>query len=260
MISFIKLKMRETRQKSLFLIFGILGSLVTVLISFVTFSTNATYDVTSDYAQYGFQWTCLSLVAAVAAVSLSGNTVEKHEKGDFADLIQLHGLPKQKQYWGIVLANVGNSMTMAVVLLVGMIISLIIKRPDVAFLSTLLAFGNYLLAVGCIALLISGLSFYLPGPACILLGMLLVVLGSVRGVLRLVIGNLGGVFAKVLNACCQILPPLSTFGQVSRDLFFGELHDWHGFFACLFYCWVLLGLIGVAIWGKTKDNLGENEK
>lgn len=250
--AFISLKVREGKTKSLFLVFGILGFLVTLLIFSASFSTNTSHDVSSDYVQYGFQWTSLSLLAAVGAVSLSSLSVDKHREGNFSDLISLHGLRKKDQYWGLLVANIFLSLQMAVVLILAMTLSLVVKQPDITVVSFLLATLNYLLAVTCVSMLITGLSFFLPPIPCNLLGLLMVILGSIQGTLDLIIGNLGGTYALVLRSLLKVMPPLSTFGQISRDLFFGEFSSWNTFLSCLFYLWILLGLVALVIKGVKK--------
>lgn len=253
MFDLILLKMKEGKKKSAFIVFAILGSIITLIVSATTFSTNANYDLSSDYSQYGFQWTALSLIAALASVSLSSNSVEKHRRGQFSDLISLNGIGKKHQYWSLVIANIITSLQMALVLIAAMTLSFIIKKPDITFLSYLSALLSYLLLVSCVTVIITGLSFIFSPIVCNLLGVMLVILGSLRGVLDIVVGNLGGVVSVVLRNLLKLMPPISSFGQLSRDLFFGEFNSWNLFFSCLLYCWIALGVLMVIIYGVVKN-------
>lgn len=253
MNNFLRLKLREGRQKSNFLVFGILGFLVTIIVSFMTFSTNQNFDISSDYAQYGFQWKALSTLAAIGSVSLCSPSVKNHKAGYFSDLLSLHGLKKKDQYLGLSLANILTSFQMAGVLILAMALSLFIKKPQTSLINFILAIGVYLLAVGSVAIFTTILSFFISPLALNLLGVLLVFLGALQGVLNIVLGNLGGIFPNTLRTLLKALPPISTFGTLARDLFFGEFSSWNLLFSSVFYIWTLVGILGLIIYGVTKN-------
>lgn len=253
MNNFIKLKLREGRTRSSFLVFGILGFLVTIIVSFMTFSSNQGFDVSSDYAQYGFQWKALNIIAALATVSLCAPSIKNHRAGYFSDLLSLHGLKKKDQYLGLSLANILTSFQMAGLLILAMALSILIKQPATSLINFGLGLGAYLLAVGSVAILITALSFFIGPLALNLLGVLLVFLGATQGVLDIILGNLGGVFPNILRTLLKALPHLSAFGDISRDLFFGEFSSWHILFSSVFYIWALAGILGLIIYGVTKN-------
>ncbi|MDO5028136.1 MAG: hypothetical protein Q4E36_02615 [Bacillota bacterium] len=252
MYNFLLLKLKEGRKKSSFVVYALVGSFMTLIISFMTFSTNQNLDISSDYGQYGYQWTGLILLAALASVSICAPSAGRHKKGNFTDLLSLHGLKKKDQYWGIFLANVITSFQMALLLGLAMLVSLLIKRPASSPLNFILASLVYLTAISSVSFLITGLSFFISPLALNLIGVLLVILASLRGVLDIVLGNLGGAFPNFLRLILKALPPIGSFATIARDLFFGEFSSWNLLFSSLFYLWLLLGLVALIIHGVAK--------
>lgn len=254
MKALVKLKLKENRKGSIFIIFAILGILLSLLVtSSVTFSTNVGGDVSTDYSQYGYQWTFLSFLASLAAVSLSMNTVEKHRKGNFSELLTLHGLGKQDQYRALALANVGLVVQMGLVLILGMVISLFIKKPDFSLIGFVLAVINYLGGAITMALIMSLLTLVFPSVVSGLLGILLSLLGTGRSLFEILVANKGGLFGQVGTLFFKLVPSLSSFGQVSRDLFFGEFTDWQILLENAFYLWALIGVLYLTTWVVSKN-------
>lgn len=254
MKALIKLHLKENRKKNTFFIFGILGALLTLIVTgWVTFSTNTIGSSTSDYTQYGFQWTFLTLIAAFATVSLSMTTMDKHRQGNFAELLQVHGLSRSRQYLARAWGNTGVAVLMATILLGGMLVSLVIKKPEFNLLGLVVAVANYLVSAGVMALLVSLLTLVFPSAVAGLLAILMTVLGAMRGILDLLVQNRGGLFAQVGLILLKLVPPLNAFGQVSRDLFFGELKDWRPVFENGFYLWALIGLLYLVCLGVAKN-------
>lgn len=244
MLELSKLHLKENSKGKIFILFGIIGALITIFVSSsVTFSTNVGGGFSSDYGQYGFQWTFLTFLACLGAVSLSMNTIEKHRKGSFSDLLSLHGLEKKDQYRELALGNVLVSVLMAMILLVGMIVSLFIKQPDFFLFGLVLAILNYLLASSTMAIVMIILSLVFPSVISGLFGVILTILGGLRGILEIILANKGGVFAKVTSVLIKAVPPISNFGQISRDSFFGEFTDWNLLFENLFYIWIVIGIL-----------------
>lgn len=244
MKALIKLHLKENRKKNTFILFGILGALLTLVVTgWVTFSTNTVGSASGDYSQYGFQWTFLTLMSAFGAVSLTMSTMEKHRQGNFSELLQVHGLAKNKQYLARAMGNVGISLIMGLVLSAGMVVSLIIKKPTFSPPGLVLALINYLGAGALMALVVSLLTLVLAPAAAGLVAILLTVLGAMRGILEVVVQNRGGFFGLLSQNLLKLVPPLSAWGQVSRDLFFGEFSDWNDLLANAFYLWALVGIL-----------------
>lgn len=98
----IKLHLKENIKKNSFIIFAILGTIVSLIVLFeLEFSVNGMKS-TSDYAIYGIQWRILSIIACLAGVTLSMNVIANHRQGTKRELLKLHGLPVYKQYLSLI--------------------------------------------------------------------------------------------------------------------------------------------------------------
>ncbi len=236
MKALIKLHLKENIRKNTFIIFGILGTIVTLIVLFQLDYTVNDMTATSDYAVYGVQWTILSVIAALAGVSLSMNIVANHRSGMKRELLKLHGLSLKNQYLSLVSGNIIITSIMALVLLIGMIIQVIVRGTKVSFSGFIISIALYLLAT-----MIS------PSAIAALLGVFAAILGSVRGTLLLMVGNMGGLFGKAMTGILRLAPPLDEFGKLTRDFFVGEFSDYNKLFTSLLYLWILMGVIYLVI-------------
>lgn len=247
MKAFIKLHLKENIRKNSFILFGVLGLLITLIIFTVgEFSVNGA-ALDSHYAQFGFQWTFLNLIASLAAVSLTMGVVAKYRESKSSELLRIHGLKKEKQYASLFLGNLSLTGLMALLLLIGLILSSLLKQVDVSILGFLAAITVYILTIFISCLLSSTLTLFFQPAAAALLGLILVIFGSLRGTLELIVGNLGGAFGNVVGILLKAVPPLDTLAKVQRDLFFGELTSLKGLLHGGIYLWVLCGLVYLLI-------------
>lgn len=238
----IKLYLKENIKKSSFLIFGILGSIVTLIVLFqLEFSVNG-MQATSDYAIYGVQWNLLSTIASLAGVSFSMNVISNHREGSKRELLKLHGLTVGKQYLGLISGNIIVTTFMALILCIGMFIQIIIKGGDITVLGFIMAIIFYLLTIMTSTVLISLLTIVFPATVAALLGIMIIVLGSCRGTIKLIVGNKGGLFGNVMTIFLKLVPPLDEFGQLIRGFFMWEFSDFNKLFSSLFYLWILVGI------------------
>ena len=60
--------------------------------------------------------------------------------------------------------------------------------------------------------------------------------------LLLITGNYGGLFGKVTTILLNLIPPLETFGELARDVFFGEITNYNTFLKSILYIWILVGV------------------
>lgn len=253
MTAFIKLHLKENFKKNAFILFGIIGALVTVVFfSAGSLSINNSMS-DSNYAQYGYQWTLLSIMAALAAIALSMGNVEKHRIGPKAEMLRLHGLSLEKQYSGIAIGNILVAITVAMILLIGMIVSIFVKQPEISILGFFLAIGIYIISIITTGLVISLFTVIMPPAVAALLGITFVILGSMKGLLSLLIENMGGIFNTVFGTLLKLVPDINGFGQLSRDAFFGEAIDIHELFGNLIYLWILIGVFYLIIKGVIKN-------
>lgn len=249
MAPFIKLHLRENLRKNAFILFVVLGVLVTaVFFSAGTFSVNNSM-VDSDYAQYAYQWTMLTVLASLGSIALSMGNVEKQRIGSRSELLRLHGLSLEGQYWGIVIGNVLTGMTVAMILLTGLIVSIFVKGPDIRLVGFFGALGIYLLSILTTGLVISVFTFLFPPAVAALVGILFVILGSLKGLLVTLTKNMGGLFGSVSGIFLHAVPDINGFGRMAGDVFFSEGLDAHQFFGRLLYLWILTGIVYLTVKG-----------
>ena len=252
MKALIKLHLKENLRKNTFILFGVLGGLISILvITSATFSVNAVGG-DSNYAQFGFQWVFLTIISSLASVSLSMGVVSKHRHGISRNILKLHGLNISNQYFSLILGNVILSTIMALILTVGMIVNIITKSPNISLLGFFSSFSIYLLAPITMGLITSLLSLLLPTSLSALFGVFITFLGAVRGILLLIVGNYGGLFGKVTTFLINLVPPIDSFGELARDLFFSEVSNLSILFKSLIYIWLLIGLCYFVVKGVGK--------
>ena len=247
MKALIKLHLKENLRKNSFIIFGILGTIVTLIVLFQLDFTVNDMPATSDYAIYGIQWTILSLIASLAGVSLSMNIIANHRNGMKRELLKLHGLSIGKQYLSLVSGNIIITTLMALVLCIGMFIQIIARGTGVSFFGLIISIILYLLATMTITIIISLFTLIMPSAIAALLGIFAAIIGSVRGTLLMMVANMGGLFGKVMRAFLRLTPPLDEFGNLTRDFFLGEFSNYNKLFTSLLYLWILIGIIYLVI-------------
>jgi len=238
----IKLHLKENIKKNSFIIFAVLGSIVTlVVLSQMQFTVNGV-QATSDYAIYGIQWRILSLMASLAGVALSMNVISNHKEGSKRELLKLHGLPVYKQYLSLISGNLIVTSIMALILCTGLFIQILIKGGNMTVSGILAGVFFYLLTITCATLFVSLFTLIFPPVEDVLLEILAIALGSLRGTLHLIVGNMGGLFGTVTSFFLKLIPPLDAFGQLTRDFFMDSFSDYRTLFSCLFYLWALTGI------------------
>lgn len=242
MSALIKLHIKENLRKNTFIIFAIIGGLISlVIISSGTFTVNSA-QVSSEYAQLGYQWQFLTLISSLAAVSLSMSVIPKHREGNTMELLKLHGLSYSNQFISRIIGNVLLAILMAVILKIGMTVNIIIKGTDFSLINYLGSIGVYLFAGIGIAILVSLLSLVFAPAITALFGVFISGVGFLRGILLISVGNMGGPFGKVMTGLLNLIPPIDNFGELARDVFFGEVSNWNILFGSAIYLWVLIGV------------------
>ncbi len=249
MTAFIKLHLQENFKKNAFILFGIIGGLITaIFMSAGTLSFNNTM-VNSLYAEYGYQWTLLTILASLAAVALSMNNVEKHRMGPKVQMLEIHGLSKEKKYFGIVYGNILVALTVSLILLIGMIISIFVKQPEVTAIGFIKALLLYGLGLVTTTTLISLFTINMPPAVAALVSIFFVIIGSMRGTLLIIVKNMGGIFGTMMSKILLLVPDINGYGQLARDAFFGESLNYHQLFGHLLYLWILAGILYIIVKG-----------
>lgn len=236
----IKLHLKEYMRGKNFILFGILGGLVTLILlttGEVSMSNNPTEEIIS---QFGTQWKFLSIIAGFAAVTISMGTIEKHRKERRTELLAIHGLELDKQVFALAIGNALVSMILAAVLAIVLIFIIVLGHAPTNFLGFLGAFITYLLSTGLVALIVSVLNTFLPSVIVAVLGVFLVIIGSFHQMIQGMLLNNGQLMGKIIGKLMNILPPLDVFNRLTRSLFFLEFKGGQDLIVFFIYIWVTL--------------------
>ena len=242
-MTLVKLHIRENLSKSSFVIFAIIGILITAFVSSSISLSAPGVNSNSEYSQYATAWTLTNMLAALAAITLSMGSFRKHLASGLVDILKVHGKSLDKQVSEIIRADVIISLVMGLVLLVGMVINVIINQPSISIVGFILAIIVYLIAIITSSLLMSVFNLILPPAPAALFGVFFVIVGAMREILRLIVEMTGGVFGQVMTHILNIFPPISVFGEIERDLFFGNFTNYRSLVHSLIYLWILLGIL-----------------
>ncbi|MDU3176699.1 hypothetical protein [Anaerococcus sp.] len=236
-----KLHIKENLNKSSFIIFAIIGLIITFLARGMEVTAPGV-NTSGDIGKYGTQWTIITLISSLAAVTLSTGSFKKYLASDLPDILRVHGLNLQKQISQIFKADVFISMVMAVLLLIGMLINIIVERPQISLLGFLIAILIYLLTIFVVNVIMGILNLIFNPAAGSLFGIFFVIVGVLRGLLTFILEMQGGLIAEVMIKILYIFPPIDDFEKIARDLFLGEFTNIRLLGQCLFYVWILIGL------------------
>lgn len=242
-MTLVKLHLRENLSKSSFVIFAIIGILITAFVSSSISLSAPGVNSNSEYSQYATAWTLTNMLAALAAITLSMGSFRKHLASGLVDILKVHGKSLDKQVSEIIRADVIISLVMGLVLLVGMVINVIINQPSISIVGFILAIIVYLIAILTSSLLMSVFNLILPPAPAALFGVFFVIVGAMREIFRLIVEMTGGVFGQVMTHILNIFPPISVFGEIERDLFFGNFTNYRSLVHSLIYLWLLLGIL-----------------
>ncbi|MBM0046979.1 hypothetical protein JNO63_07715 [Anaerococcus sp. mt242] len=236
-----KLHIKENLSKSSFIIFAIIGLLITFLARGMEVTAPGV-NTSGDFGKYGVQWSIISLISALASVTLTTGSFKKYLKTDLPDILKVHGLSLNRQINQIFKADVIISMVMGLLLLIGLLVNIIIERPKLSLIGFLLAILIYLLTIFVVNLIMGILNLIFNSAAASLFGIFFVIVGALKGILTFVLEMQGGLFADILVKVLYIFPPINEFGKIARDLFLGDFNNFALVGQCLFYVWILIGL------------------
>ena len=236
-----KLHIKENLSKSSFIIFAIIGLLITFLARGMEVTAPGV-NTSGDFGKYGIQWSIISLISALASVTLTTGSFKKYLKTDLPDILKVHGLSLSRQIDNIFKADVFISMMMGVLLLFGLLINVFIERPQMSLVGFLLAILIYLLTIFVVNLIMGILNLLFNSAAASLFGIFFVIVGALKGILTFVLEMQGGLFADILVKVLYIFPPINDFGKIARDLFLGDFNNFALVGQCLLYVWILIGI------------------
>ena len=236
-----KLHINENLSKSSFIIFAIIGLIITFLARGMKVTAPGV-NTSGDFGNYGVQWTIISLISALACVTLTTGSFKNHLKTDLPDILKVHGLNLNKQINHIFKANVIISMMMGILLLLGLLINILTERPKISLIGFLLAIIIYLLTIFVVNLVMGMLNLLFNSAAASLFGIFFVIVGALKGILTFVLEMQGGLFAEILVKVLYIFPPINDLSKIARDLFLGDFNNFALVGQCLLYVWILIGL------------------
>ena len=247
-----KLHIKENLSKSSFIIFAIIGLIITFLARGMEVTAPG-MNTSGDIGKYGIQWTIISLISSLAAVTLSTGSFKKYLTSDLPYILSVHGLRLKKQISQIFKADVFISMVMGILLLIGMLINIIIQRPKISLIGFLLAILIYLFTIFLVNLLMGILNLLFNPAAGALFGIFFVIIGVFRGLLTFILEMQGGIISEIMVRVLYIFPPIDDFGKIARDLFLGEFTNMRLLVQCLLYVWILVGIYYLAKKWKVGD-------
>ncbi len=246
MKALIKLHLKEHVRGKSFILFGILGGLVTLILftgGEVTYANNPTEEIIS---KFGTQWKFLAIVAGFAAVTISMGTIEKHRKEKRTELLAIHGLSLDRQLFGLAIGNAVVSMILAAVLAILLVIIIIFSHAPSNFMGFIMAFITYLLTTGMVALLVSVLNIFLPSIVVAVLGVFLVIIGSFHQLIQGILLNNGQLMGRIIAKVMNLFPPLDIFNRLTRNLFFLEFTGGQDLIVFLIFMWLTVTMVYLA--------------
>ena len=236
-----KLHIKESLNKASFIIFAIIGLLITFLAKGIEITAPGV-NTSGEFGNYGVQWVVLSFISSLSAVTLSTGSFNKYLSTDLPDVLRVHGLSLNKQLSYIFRADIFISMLMGILFLIGMLINIIIERPCISILGFLIAIIVYLITILIINIIMGIFNLVLPSSIAALLGVFFVVIGVSKGIFNFILEVQGGIFADIMIKVLNIFPPINDFGKIARDLFLGEFNNIKLLAQSLLYLWIIIGL------------------
>lgn len=242
-MNLVKLHIKENLSKSSFIIFAIIGILITAFVSSSIKLSAPGVTSNSEYSQYATAWTLTNMMAALAAITLSMGSFSKHLSSGLVDILKVHGKSLDEQSTDIIKADLMISLAMGLVLLIGMLINMMINQPGISIIGFILAIVVYLLAIITSSLLMAVFNLLLPPAPAALFGVFFVIVGALREIFRFMVEMTGGIFGRLMTYVLNIFPPISVFGEIERDLFFWDFSNFRGLVHSLIYLWILIGIL-----------------
>lgn len=243
MKALIKLQIKENARGRSFILFGILGGLVSLVLltgGLVVVDNNPTEEIIS---QFGTQWKFLSILSGFAAVAISMGTIERHRKEKRTELLALHGLAMDRQLFSLAIGNGLVSIMLSAILTLVLVFIVIFGQAPTNPLGFAAAFVTYLLTTGIVALIVSALNMVLPSVVAAVLGVFLVIIGSFHQIIQGMLLNNGQLAGRILGKAMNLFPPLDVFNRFTRSLFFLEFNGGRDSTVFLIFIWLTMTIV-----------------
>jgi hypothetical protein len=255
MKALIKLHIKENAKGKSFILFGILGGLVSVILltgGLVIVDNNPTEEIIS---QFGTQWKLLSIMSGFAAVTVSMGTIERHRREKRTELLALHGLSLDRQLRSLAIGNGIVSIMLSAVLALVLVLLVLFGQAPTNLFGFAAAFITYLLTTGIVALIVSVLNMFLPSIVVAVLGVFLVLIGSFHQIIQGMFLNNGQLVGRILGKAMNLFPPLDVFNRLTRSLFFLECNGGQDLIVFLIFIWLTMTIVylvskGMSRYGK----------
>jgi hypothetical protein len=252
MKALIKLHIKENAKGRSFILFGILGGLVSLILltgGLVIVDNNPTEEIIS---RFGTQWKFLSMMSGFAAVAVSMGTIERHRKEKRTELLALHGLGLDRQLFSLAMGNGLVSIMLSAILALILVFIVIFGQAPTNLFGFAAAFVSYLITTGIVALIVSVLNMVLPSVVAAVLGVFLVLIGSFHHIIQGMLLNNGQLAGRILGKAMNLFPPLDVFNRLTRSLFFLELNGGQDLTIFLIFIWLTMTTVYLASKGVSR--------
>lgn len=252
MRALVKLHLKENIKGKSFILFGILGGLVSLILltgGLVIEDNNPTEEIIS---QFGTQWKFLSILSGFAAVTISMGTIERHRKEKRTELLVLHGLSFDRQLFSLAIGNGLVSIILSAILAFVLVLIVIFGQAPTNLLGFTAAFITYLLTAGIVALIVSVLNMFLPSIVVAVLGVSLVMIGSFHQIIQGMLLNNGQFIGRILGKAMNLIPPLDVFNRLTRSLFLLEFNGGQDLIIFLIFIWLTITIVYLASKGVSR--------
>ncbi|MGI6462081.1 MAG: hypothetical protein ACOX04_00395 [Candidatus Scatomorpha sp.] len=252
MKALIKLHLKENSKGRSFILFGILGGLLSLILltgGSISVDNNPTEEIIS---QFGTQWKFLSIISGFAAVTVSMGSIERHLKEKRTELLALHGLSLDRQVFSLAIGNALVSMILSAILALVLVFIIIFKQAPTNLLGFTGAFITYLMTTGTVSLIVSALNMFLPSIVVAVLGVFLVIIGSFHQIIQGMFLNNGQLMGRILGKAMNLFPPLDVFNRLTRSLFFLEFNDGQDLIVFLIFIWSTMTIVYLASKGVSR--------
>lgn len=241
MNAIIRLRVRESVKSKGFKLFSLFGVVIVLFMLFKgEFSINNVI-VTDPIQIYGTQISIMMIVSSLIACLLSMSTIERERDRKSYVLLRVHGVSSLQEHLSYGISNALSSVCAAFALYIALVIYTIVEYPNL-ILKLFIAFIPIAFGVSTVAIIVTIISLLSTSSFAGLLGIIISFAGNFKSLFQILIENLGGLFATVMNYIFYAVPPLDDFSKFARAFMFEEKFKIKNLLEAILYILILLGL------------------
>lgn len=241
MNAIIRLRVKEAIKSKGFKLFSIFGIVIVLFMLFKgEYSVNNVL-VTEPIQIYGTQISILTIISSLIASLLSMNTIERERDRKSYVLLRVHGVTTLQEHLSYGISNALSSVLAAFALYIALIIYTLVEYPNL-ILKLFIAFIPIAIGVSIMAIIVTMISLISTSSFAGLLGIIISFAGNFKSLFQLMIENLGGLFATVMNYVFYLVPPLDDFSKFARAFMFDEKFKVKNLLEAILYILILFGL------------------